>query len=67
MTTLKDLYYNPQTGFSGINKLYERARRDGMQVKKKDVINFLNGEEGKKVLIWLISLRISVGGLNSCR
>lgn len=43
--SLKDLYYSPNTGFTGINKLYERARRDGMQVKKNDVIKFLNGED----------------------
>lgn len=45
MNSLRDLYYSPSTGYSGINKLYERARRDGMQVKRKDVVDFLNGED----------------------
>lgn len=40
---LNELYHDPKKGYSGINKLFNRAKAEGLDLKKKDVVNFLNG------------------------
>lgn len=43
--SLKDIYYNPSTGFVGIQKLFQKAKEAGLNVKREDVRNFLKEED----------------------
>jgi hypothetical protein len=40
--SLKDLYYNPKTGFTSSYKLYKKARENNINVSQKDVKEFLD-------------------------
>jgi hypothetical protein len=49
--TLKKLYYDPKTGFTGADKLWQRAKQvtgqasNGLTITKKDVQNFLKEQK----------------------
>lgn len=45
MGSLKDIYYNVESGFNGIDKLYRQARSEGLKIKREDVKEFLDGED----------------------
>jgi hypothetical protein len=38
---LHELYYNPKTGLGGIDSLWKRVKEDGIDVTRRDVINWL--------------------------
>lgn len=39
---LKELYYNPKTGFKSLNKLYRTAKESNPEVSQKNIKEFLN-------------------------
>ena len=41
MESLKELYYNPRTGFSSAVKLYEKAKAAGIKVTLEQVKEFV--------------------------
>jgi hypothetical protein len=42
---LKDIYYNPKTGFKSQNRLYKEAQKQDQTISHSDVKNFLNQQE----------------------
>ena len=34
---LRDIYYNPQTGYQSAERLYQKALEDGLNVNRKQV------------------------------
>lgn len=49
MEKIKEIYYNPKTGFINSDKLYEKMKRDGYKVTKKEVENFVNSQTVNQV------------------
>ena len=42
---LKEIYYNPKTGFKSQNRLYKEAQKQDQTISHSDVKNFLNQQE----------------------
>ena len=42
---LRDLYYNPETGFQSAEKLYQKAKEEGINVSRKIVKEWLTTQE----------------------
>ena len=42
---LKEIYYNPKTGFKTFKRLYEEAKKQDKTVTMKDIKTFLKGQE----------------------
>ena len=42
---LRNLYYSPADGYSGVNDLYKKARERGINVSQKQVRNFLRNQD----------------------
>ena len=42
---LRDLYYNPETGFTSVEKLYQNAKQEGINVSRKIVKEWLKTQE----------------------
>lgn len=42
---LRDIYYNPKTGFSSAEKLYQQARKSGLSVTRKTVKEWLTNQD----------------------
>lgn len=49
MDKLKDMYYDPKKGLLSEEKLYKKARKEGIDVKLKDVHSFLKDQEVSQV------------------
>lgn len=43
--TLKELYYNPKSGYTSITKFYKKAKEEDPSITLKDVQDFLNKQE----------------------
>ena len=46
---LKEIYYNPKTGFTNSNKLYLKAKDLGYNITHKEVNDFLNKQETTQI------------------
>lgn len=46
---LKNLYYNPLTGFQGLDKLYTKAKEVNKKITKKDVKEWLSTQETHQI------------------
>ena len=42
---LRDIYYNPKTGYQSIERLYQKAYEDGLQVSRKQVKEWLTSQD----------------------
>ena len=42
---LRELYYSPAAGYSGVNDLYRKARERNIPVSQKQVSNFLKAQD----------------------
>ena len=42
---LKELYYNPKTGFLSFNKLWQRVKEEGIPFSQNDVKRFLEQQK----------------------
>ena len=42
---LRDIYYNPNTGYQSIEKLYQKAKESGLKVSKKLVKDWLKTQD----------------------
>jgi transposase InsO family protein len=49
MEQLKELYYDPATGFGGVNKIYKRAKALGLNLSKAEVAKFIKSQETEQV------------------
>ena len=46
---LRDLYYNPEVGFQSAEKLYQKAREEGINMSRKIVKEWLKTQETYKI------------------
>ena len=42
---LRDLYYNPKTGYQSAERLYQKALEDGLQVSRNQVKEWLKSQD----------------------
>jgi len=42
---IRKAYYNPETGFTGLNKLFKQLKKDGHDISRNEIKNFLKEQE----------------------
>jgi hypothetical protein len=51
MEELAALYYSPETGLSSADKIYERVKKLGLKLSKREVTDFIRKQESSQVFV----------------
>lgn len=43
--TLRDIYYNPKTGYQSVERLYQKTLEDGLNVSRNDTKEWLKTQD----------------------